>query len=66
MATASSTFPAVGHTQCCCGQDNGIWRTWMVHDGVIGKQHSWTDRAQAFGVHDANIEVLKFKMRGER
>jgi hypothetical protein len=56
---ASSTFPAVGTTQCCCGVSNGTWRTWHLHDGTVGKTHSHSSRSDAFDCHWANIETLK-------
>ena len=60
-----SMFPAAGETQCAVGQENGVFCTWMIHGNVIGKVHHHTDREQAMEVHQANIDVINWKIRGD-
>ncbi len=56
---ASAVYPAIGANQCCAGQENGIWYTWLLLDGVRKQRHSHSSRSDAFEAHDNNIVVIK-------
>lgn len=61
----SLTFPAVGPKQCQITRHEGIWKTFLVHDGEPGKTvlaHSCKD--DAFAAHEHNIQILKHHVLG--